>query len=127
MRKIIQLVLFVTALLGLGDAQDIATRPSASERDQMIMREFVIRQLEEQRERPEAASAERQDEQFQERQFMQKANAFVHMWTEFAKTYNEKQTFDATLASKLTRAFHELETSTSWPHPSRRNQTPSKQ
>jgi hypothetical protein len=126
MRNIIQLVLFVTALRGLGDAQDIATRPSASERDQMIMREFVTRQLEGQRERAEVASAERQDERFQERQFMQKANAFVRMWTEFAKTYNEKQAFDATLASKLTRAFHELETSTCWPHPARRNRTPSK-
>jgi hypothetical protein len=126
MRKIIPLVLFLTALVGWGDAQDVTTRPAASDRDQMIMREFVTRQLEGQRERAEVASAERQDEQFQERQFMQKANAFVRMWTEFAKTYNERQTFDATLAGKLTRAFHELETSTSWPHPARRNRTPSK-
>ena len=66
---------------------------------------------------PENKSAERQDEQSQERQFIEKANAFVRTWTAFAKEYNERKTFNVKVAAKLTRAFHELETSNSWPRP----------
>jgi hypothetical protein len=64
---------------------------------------------------PEVEGQREQSEQYEERQFIQKANSFVRIWTEFTKEYNEKKTFNAKLASKLTRAFHELETSSSWP------------
>ncbi len=49
------------------------------------------------------------------RQFWDKANQFVALWGDFAKRLNEKQTFDVKLAKKLSKAFHELETSDGWP------------
>lgn len=80
--------------------------PPPSGRMEWLVLEVVIPEVEGQREQPE---------QYEERQFIQKANSFVRIWTEFTKEYNEKKTFNAKLASKLTRAFHELETSSSWP------------
>ena len=86
--------------------------PPPSGRMEWLVREVVIPEVEGQREQPE---------QYEERQFIQKANSFVRIWTEFTKEYNEKKTFNAKLASKLTRAFHELETSSSWPRAGIRN------
>lgn len=82
--------------------------------------ELVTRQLEEQGGAPETEAAERRQEQEQEHQFIDKANTFVRIWTAFAKEYNDKKTFNVKTAKKLTRAFHELETSNTWPRPLRR-------
>jgi hypothetical protein len=48
-------------------------------------------------------------------QFCAKANHFVELWMDFANHLNDKQIFDAKLAKKLAKAFHELETSDGWP------------
>jgi hypothetical protein len=47
--------------------------------------------------------------------FWQKANHFVALWTDFAARLNGQQTFDAKLAKKLSKAFHDLEESEGWP------------
>jgi hypothetical protein len=48
-------------------------------------------------------------------QFMAKANNFVRLWGDFVHRLNDQQTFDAKLAKKISKAFHELETSEGWP------------
>ena len=55
------------------------------------------------------------EQEFARTQFLEKANQFVALWEDFASRLNEKQTFDAKLAKKLAKAFHELETSEGWP------------
>jgi hypothetical protein len=60
------------------------------------------------------AAAARQ-EQIARVQFMAKANHFVKLWGDFVYRLNEKQTFDAKLAKKISKAFHELEMSDGWP------------
>jgi hypothetical protein len=60
------------------------------------------------------ATAARQ-EQIARLQFMAKMNRFVRLWADFANRLNDKQTFDAKLAKKISKAFHELETSDGWP------------
>ena len=55
------------------------------------------------------------EQEFARAQFREKANQFVALWEDFASRLNEKQTFDAKLAKKLAKAFHELETSEGWP------------
>jgi hypothetical protein len=60
-------------------------------------------------------TAEKRAEQYARIQFWQKANHFVSLWENFAAQLNENQTFDAKLAKKLSKAFHELETSDGWP------------
>jgi hypothetical protein len=48
-------------------------------------------------------------------QFCAKANHFVELWMDFTNHLNDKQIFDAKLAKKPSKAFHELETSDGWP------------
>ena len=47
--------------------------------------------------------------------FCAKANHFVKLWMDFTNRLNDEQIFDAKLAKKLAKAFHELETSDGWP------------
>jgi hypothetical protein len=75
----------------------------------------VNRQLEQQRGSAEIGAAERRQEQYQERRFLERANEFALIWSAFAKEYNEKKTFNAKTAEKITRAFHALEASKDWP------------
>jgi hypothetical protein len=115
MNKSIQLFVIGAVLLVCGDAQDVP-RPSSNEHQELLIRELVNRQLEQQRDRAEIEAAERREEQYRELQFLERANTFVRMWSAFAKEYNEKKTFNAKTADKITRAFHELESSMDWPH-----------
>ncbi len=62
-------------------------------------------------------TAENRAAQYERQQFLLKANHFVTLWQTFVTEVNEKQTFDAKLARKLSKAFHELETSDGWPVP----------
>ena len=121
MRKTIQLVLLFTVLRLTGNA-----RAQSTDHAELLTREVVTRSLGEPGGAPESQAAERRQEQDQEHQFVEKANTFVRMWTAFAKEYNEKRTFNVKAAKKLTRAFHELETSNAWPRPLRsKRSTPS--
>lgn len=52
---------------------------------------------------------------FEQQQFYSKANRFVALWATFAEQLNEKQTFNAKLAKKVSKAFHDLEKSEGWP------------
>jgi len=60
------------------------------------------------------AAAARQEE-IARLQFMTKANHFVKLWGDFMHRLNDRQTFDTKLAQKMSKAFHELETSEGWP------------
>jgi hypothetical protein len=115
MKKSMQLVVLAAALNICGDAQDVPPRPSSNERQDLLMRELVNRQLEQQGGRSEIEAAERWQEQYEERRFLERANKFARIWSAFAKEYNENRTFNAKTAEKITRAFHELEASKDWP------------
>ena len=58
---------------------------------------------------------EKKAEAFARQQFLERANKFVALWTEFAHKANDKQIFDVKLAKQLTKAFHDLEKSDGWP------------
>ena len=60
------------------------------------------------------AAAARQEE-IARLHFMTKANHFVKLWGDFMHRLNDQQTFDTRLAKKMSKAFHELETSQGWP------------
>jgi hypothetical protein len=49
------------------------------------------------------------------REFYIKAKQFVDLWTAFAAELNDKKTFNAKLAKKVAKAFHDLEKSDGWP------------
>jgi hypothetical protein len=48
-------------------------------------------------------------------EFYSKARHFVDLWQKFARELNDKQTFDAKLALKISKAFHDMEHSDGWP------------
>ena len=48
-------------------------------------------------------------------EFYSKARHFVDLWQKFARELNDKKTFDAKLALKMSKAFHDLEHSDGWP------------
>ena len=50
-----------------------------------------------------------------EKQFRSKTQAFVDLWTAFAREYSEKGTFNVKLARELSKAFHALEKTEGWP------------
>lgn len=52
---------------------------------------------------------------YEQREFYSKATQFVELWKKFAEQLNGQQTFDAKLAKKLSKAFHDLEKSEGWP------------
>jgi hypothetical protein len=116
MRKSIQLVVLSMVLRAPGSGQALPPGSASGSHEEMFRREFVIRQLDEQNRKPDSDAAERREEQYRQRQFLEKANAFVQMWSVFAKEFNEKKTFNLKTAEKITRAFHELEASKDWPH-----------
>jgi hypothetical protein len=76
--------------------------------------EFLTRSVRAGREDEVRRAAATRSEEFARTQFLAKANNFVALWTDFASRLNEKQTFDVKLAKKLSKAFHELETSDGW-------------
>ncbi len=59
--------------------------------------------------------AEKRAAELARTEFLDKANHFVELWSDFATLLNEKQTFDAKLAKKVSKAFHELEKTDGWP------------
>jgi hypothetical protein len=79
---------------------------------QMEMLGRAVRDANEERTR---RTAEKQAEAYERLVFWQKANKFVTLWEDFAARVNEHQTVDAKLAKKLSKAFHDLETSDGWP------------
>ena len=115
MRKSIQLVVFGTVLGAPGSGQGLHPGPASGPREEMLRREIVMREIDGQNREPEIQAAARREEQYGERQFMERANAFAQIWSDFAKEYNEKKTFNAKTARKMTRAFHKLEASKDWP------------
>ena len=88
--------------------------PPSTECLDLLVQELLLRQIEEQHGRAEIEAAERREQQYNEHQFIEKANTLVSLWTAFVKEYNEGKTFNVKIAAKLTRAFHELETSKGW-------------
>ena len=100
-----------------GSGQALPPGSASGSREEALRYEFAIRQLDLETRKPDIGTAERREEQYRQRQFLQRANEFVAMWSAFAKEFNEKKTFNVKTAEKITRAFHELEASKDWPRP----------
>lgn len=83
------------------------------------MRELAMRQIDGQRAAIEAEAAKRNEAQYRERQFTQKVDRFVRAWGEFVRAY-DKRAFDYKVARKVSKAFHEIESSGYWPTPDRK-------
>jgi hypothetical protein len=63
----------------------------------------------------EKKKAENAQESAAAHEFYIKAKQFVDLWTAFATELNDKKTFNAKLAKKVAKAFHDLEKSDGWP------------
>jgi siroheme synthase (precorrin-2 oxidase/ferrochelatase) len=80
----------------------------------MRRRELLLREMES---APAAAEvAERRRAESREREFVDKANRFARLWTQFATEYNQRKTFNVKTARELSKAFRELEQE-GWPKP----------
>jgi hypothetical protein len=86
--------------------------PNAQSNLQM---EIMQRAVEESKDDSARRAIAKREEEIARTQFCARANRFVTLWMDFAQRLNEKQTFDAKLAKKLAKAFHDLETSEGWP------------
>jgi hypothetical protein len=90
----------------------VASDPASVAFRQMELFTRSVREANEDRARH---TSEKRAEQYARLQFWQKANKFVALWEDFAARINENQTVDAKLAKRLSKAFHELESSDGWP------------
>ena len=77
--------------------------------------EFFTRSVREGREDQARHAAATRAQEVARREFQEKADKFVALWGDFATRLNQQQVFDAKLAKKLSKAFHELEKSDGWP------------
>jgi hypothetical protein len=64
---------------------------------------------------PDAGNAQRLEMEFRERQFVERANRFAKLWTQFALEYNQRKAIDIKTARAVSKAFHELERGEGWP------------
>ena len=108
-------LVLLACLFGADPSQ--AQQPLGSDQASVAFREMEIFSRTVQEARADAArhTTERRAEQLARAEFWAKANKFVSLWTDFASRLNDNQTVDVKLARKLSKAFHELETSNGWP------------
>ena len=62
----------------------------------------------------------RKEAQYKVDKFWLKTKAFVDLWSQLAREYNEKGTFNMKVAKEASKAFHALEKSEGWPKAERR-------
>ena len=60
-------------------------------------------------------AAAKRAEAYARQDFYEKAERFVELWEKMAEELNTKRTVNYKLAKKVSKAFHELETSDGWP------------
>ena len=117
MRRLVPLSLFFACACFL-DAQTPGPLPPVpTDPLSLGSRQLEFFNLATQKEKADEASqaTAARNEELARYQFLTKANQFVALWEAFAEHLNGTQTFDAKLARKLSKAFHELETSDGWP------------
>ncbi len=116
MRKFIPSFVFACAILS--SAQSISTIPPAAG-DQAAIAKLQLdvfrSSVEDGREEIAHRKTAAREEALARLLFTEKANRFVELWGDFVHRLNDKQTVDAKLAKKLSKAFHELESSDGWP------------
>ncbi len=108
-------LVLLSCLLGADPLQ--AQQPAGSDQASVAFRQMEIfsRTVQEARADAVRHTTERRAEQLARAEFWAKANRFISLWTDFASRLNENQTVDVKLARRLSKAFHELETSNGWP------------
>jgi hypothetical protein len=77
--------------------------------------EFFTRSVRQGREQEASQTVATRAQEAARLEFQDKADKFVTLWGDFATRLNHQQVFDAKLAKKLSKAFHDLETSSGWP------------
>lgn len=117
MNKFVPLLVLSLSLMDSARSQDPHTdrlfNPAAAADN--LSREFAMQQLESGSAEAAFAAAERREASFRERQFIEKVHHFVNKWEQFVNEYNTKRAFNVKFAREMSKAFHELENSDSWP------------
>jgi hypothetical protein len=81
-----------------------------------LANQFILRDLMDGRSHEEEAAA-RREATYRQRQFVEKMNHFVRVWSQFVTDYNERKVFNIKTAKALSKAFRELECDSGWPKP----------
>ena len=98
-----------------GFAQAQSPHPSRPLEPESYHRELMLLDLE--RESVIAAEiARRRAAESRERAFVEKANRFALLWTQFATEYNQHKALNVKTARELSKAFRDLERE-GWPKP----------
>jgi len=118
LRRLIFLSIFFCARLLSAQGQNpVPSSPTGSDPVSIAFRQMEIfeRTVKDANEEQAHHTAEKRAAEEARLEFREKANKFVALWEDFVMHLNDKQTFDAKLALKLSKAFHELEMSDGWP------------
>ena len=117
MQKTILLSAFLCA--GFLSAQSPTPPPGAMSVDPVSLAtrqmEIFNRLVQDNRMDQTRQAADLRAQEFARREFWNKAQKFVNLWGDFATRLNQEQIFDAKLAKKVSKAFHDLENSEGWP------------
>src|ERR1700760_4340934 len=101
----------ILALCGIAgaSAQDVGfDRVSNQRAFESMMQEF-LGHAPSREDQAGTEAAKRYEAQMRERQFIEKVNRFVELWTSFATEYNEQRVFNIRSAKEISKAFHDLE------------------
>jgi hypothetical protein len=105
-------------MLSAATAQVPVAQPLHSVAPEAILRDSRWRELYDQQVEHQAQIAAKQREQYEERQFLERANQFAVLWNQLATEYTQKRAFNLKVARELSKAFRKLERTSAGPKPS---------
>lgn len=117
MRRISQLIFAICLLAGSAIAQ--TAHPTQSSRQDDLYWELWWRGLVHAETAAEKEVAESRDARNREYEFLQKLKCFTKSWSELAREFNGKGTFNMKTAKEVSKAFHDLEKTEGWPKTNR--------
>ncbi len=90
-------------------------RPSTQPDWEVLLHDSRWRDLLDQQNRPQLRDVQRREQEWEERQLLEKVHRFVQLWSQFAAEYNHKRSFNIRIAKEPSKAFKNLEGSQEWP------------
>ena len=113
MRKVLALSLFLSfQILWAQDTEGRQRQPASGSE---LQRRLQQQAFESWVSTPNPDKAAKAEEEARVREFYEKARRFVVLWQTFAATLSDQKTFDAKLAKRVSKAFHDMEKSDGWP------------
>lgn len=102
-------------LVCLGILLPMLSRAQAP-KEAAVARKLELEQYMRTRDTSDPAEVRRREQaEWTQSDFVRQANSFAILWAQFAAQSNADHTIDIKLAKKLSKAFHNLETSRGWP------------